>query len=567
MSIKQKIRLGTFFLFLLLAVSSSISLFYLTRLRTEATEVLKDNYISLKFAKDMQRFADSFAFAPEYTAKFDSLLQLQEKNITEKGEKAATDSVRFYFNQYQQDKAGYEAIRYHLLQITELNMLAIERKSVQAEKSGETGKTILVVILSITLIVGFTFAYNFPFIITSPIKKLTEGIRQIASKNYQHRVHIDSKDEMGELANAFNRMSERLEEFESSNLNKLIFEKARAEAVINSLKDASIGIDANAHVLFANQHALQLLGLSAPAIVGKAVKDVEAKNELFAFLMQNEATTPFKIVVAGKENYYVREVVDINGGESKVIALKNITSFKELDAAKTNFIATISHELKTPLSSSDFSLKLLENTKVGPLTPEQKELVVQLKTNNARMLRILSELLNLTQAESGKLGIKPQSVTFADLVAESVNAVQAVAREKKISIDVMVEHDMPDIQTDPDKTGWVLNNFLTNAIRYSPAGSRISVSAFLKEEKLTCEVTDNGEGIEPAYISRIFDRYFQVPGNTNKQGSGIGLAICREFIEAMGGTIYVRSEKGKGSSFGFCLPVEWPIHPNAGKEI
>lgn len=554
MSIKYKIRAGTIFLFLLLALTGGMSIYYLIKMRKEAAEVLKDNYISLKYAKDMQRSADSFLFGHRYEMRFDSLLRLQGLNITESGEKAATDSVRFYFDQYRNGHDGIDKIRYYLLEITDLNMAAIERKNLRAEKSAETGTAIMVVIISITLLVGFTFAFNLPFIVTTPIKKLTEGIRQIASKNYRHRVHIESKDEMGELADAFNRMSERLEEFESSNLNKLIFEKARAEAVINSLKDASIGIDANNRVLFANQHALQLLGMSAASIVGQAVKDVEAGNDLFSFLLQNDSTAPFKIVVAGKENYYVREMIDVS--ESKVIVLKNITSFKELDAAKTNFIATISHELKTPLSASDFSIKLLENAKVGPLTPEQRELVEQLKSDNARMLRILSELLNLTQAESGKLGVELQPVKIDGLVRQSVKAVLAAAREKNISINQAIAQDLPDMIADPDKTGWVLNNFLTNAIRYSPNGSHIEVAAFLKDNRITCEVSDNGPGIEAAYIGKIFDRYFQVPGKASKQGSGIGLAICKEFIEAMGGEIYVRSETTKGSVFGFSLPLK-----------
>ena len=178
-----------------------------------------------------------------------------------------------------------------------------------------------------------------------------------------YRIHIDNKDEFGKLADAFNEMAARLEYFESSNLNKLMFEKSRAEAVINSLKDASIGLDKNNIVLFANEQALQLLNMRNEDIVGKKTDEVAIKNDLFQFLLENNTATPFKIVVQNQENYFIKEIFEVNQDEtqSKVIVVKNITSFKELDEAKTNFIATISHELKTPLAASDFSLKLLED--------------------------------------------------------------------------------------------------------------------------------------------------------------------------------------------------------------
>jgi signal transduction histidine kinase len=186
---------------------------------------------------------------------------------------------------------------------------------------------------------------------------------------------MDRKDEFGDLANAFNTMAERLDEYEHSNLSKILFEKRRAEAVINSLKDASIGIDNKGTVLFANQQALQLLNLKEQDIIGQNQEEIKRRNDLFRFLINEQNSIPFKIVVDGKENYFTKEIIELTNENQKagqVIVLKNITPFKELDVAKTNFIATVSHELKTPLASSDFSLKLLEDERVGTLTPGAK---------------------------------------------------------------------------------------------------------------------------------------------------------------------------------------------------
>ncbi|MGZ5221183.1 MAG: HAMP domain-containing sensor histidine kinase, partial [Chitinophagaceae bacterium] len=390
----------------------------------------------------------------------------------------------------------------------------------------------------------------------SPINSLTEGIQQISKKNYHYRIHLDRKDEFGQMADAFNDMAERLEYFESSNLNKIIFEKTRAEAVINSLKEASIGIDKNGIILFANDQALQLLSMQAKDIVGKPVDDIARRNDLLRFLLEEKGSVPFKIVVDNRENYFTKEIMNIgqDGSSSKVIVLRNITSFKELDVAKTNFIATISHELKTPLASSNFSLKLLEDERVGQLSNEQKELLQNLKQDNQRMLKILSELLNMSQVEAGKIQLDIAEVKPETIVDNAVKAVLNTAREKNITIQKNYQENLGEVKADAEKTGWVLNNFLTNAIKYSSEGSTINVSIRKTENNIEFSVLDQGAGIPSEYLSKVFDRFFKVPGS-KAGGTGLGLAISKEFIEAEGGQIWVKSEIGSGSTFGFNLPM------------
>jgi two-component system, NtrC family, sensor histidine kinase KinB len=557
LSVKNKIRLGTVFLFLLVVLSGAFSIYYLVKLRGESKNVVKANYETIQYCHQMQKSLDSIGHKTAFIDTFEAQLRKQEANITEPGEPEATMDLRRSFNKL---KAGdttntnEDRISFQLQRILLLNMTAIKGKSEKAESSAESATTFLITAVTFIFIIGLTFAYNFPFIVTKPIQKLTEGIKEIGQKNYTHRIHIDSKDEFGELANAFNEMAERLQYFESSNLNKLIFEKARAEAVINSLKDASIGIDKNNSVLFANQQALQLLGLKSEDTVGKSTEDISRKNDLFKFLVENESSNPFKVVLDGKENYYVKEFIEVAQGEAKnkVMVLKNITSFKELDVAKTDFIATVSHELKTPLASSDLSLKLLEDARIGK--EEQKELIQQLKNDNQRMLKILSELLNMSQVEAGKIQLDIQSVSPYHVLENSIKAITTTAREKELYIEKKVEDELPNIKADADKINWVLNNFLTNAIKYAPFESYITIEVRKKDSQISFAVTDKGQGIDEIYLSRIFERYFQVPGRSDKKGSGIGLAICKEFIEAMGGKIWVKSSIGEGSTFGFDIP-------------
>ncbi len=159
-------------------------------------------------------------------------------------------------------------------------------------------------------------------------------------------------------------------------------------------------------------------------------------------------STPFKVVVDNRENYFTKEIIEVAQGDAKnkVIVLKNITSFKELDVAKTNFIATISHELKTPLASSDFSLKLLEDERAGNLSTEQKELIENLKQDNQRMLKILSELLNMSQVEAGKIQLNITKVVPQKIIENAIQAVSVNAKEKSITLKIFYDENLPVIK-------------------------------------------------------------------------------------------------------------------------
>ena len=558
--LKTKITLGSIFLFVLLVIVGAVNFYYLNRISAESRQIVKNNYETLSYSREMldelNTAGDSVVFE-----RFEITLQLQEKNITEKGEKELTESLRKNFNELKRNgkKDSMAAlIRKDIAGIMMVNLKAIDFKNQAAQASAEKAKTIITICLTVCLLVGFTFLYNFPSSVAGPVASVTEGIKAIEAKNYKHRINIERNDEFGEVANAFNNMAEKLDEYEHSNLAKILFEKQRAETVINSLKDASIGLDNKGKILFANQQALQLLNLKEADIVGQLKMDVEKRNDLFRFLVNEQNNIPFKIVVENKENYFTKELLDIQQKDEKagtVIVLRNITPFKELDTAKTNFMSTISHELKTPLASSDFSLKLLEDERVGNLNDEQKQLVQSLKDDNKRLLRILSELLDMSQVESGRLQLNISKVSPYTVVEKAEQFVQNAARDKSISIKKSVADNLLSINADEEKLIWVLNNFLTNAIKHSYENSEVQILVKQEEGRLVFAVKDNGKGIEEKYLPRVFERYFKVPGTSEKSGTGLGLAISKEFIEAHGGSVAVESLFGSGSTFSFSLPV------------
>ncbi|MES2004071.1 MAG: ATP-binding protein [Bacteroidota bacterium] len=554
--LKTKITLGVVFLFTLLLLVGGTGFFYLNKIIADQHDILKDNYETIDYTTNMLHVLDSAGGV----SSFEKSLTAQEDNITEPGEKEATELLRHHFNQFKLHSDSVQlltGIRNDINQIMQINLTAILKKNAMVGSKSEDAKFMITLLLTICALIGFTFVFNFPGYIANPIVKLTEGIQAIAGKKYNERIHLNRKDEFGEMAIAFNHMAEELDKYEHSNLAKILFEKQRAETVINSLRDASIGIDNNSRILFANPLALRLLNLNEADVVGKKTAQLQQQNDLFRFLLDEKSNQPFKIVLDNNEQFFSKENVDISnagGTIGNMIVLKNITPYKELDVAKTNFIATISHELKTPLASSDFSLKLLEDERVGSLNAEQKQLVQNIKEDNQRLLKILSELLDLSQVESGRIQVTITEVEPAAAIKMAVAATASAAQQKRIETEIILSPDIHSVQADEEKITWVLINFLTNAIKYSPEGSTITIKSSLLNHSILFEVADQGRGIETEHIGKVFDRFYQVPG-TGKTGNGLGLSICKEFIEAMHGDIGVESEPGKGSRFFFTLPA------------
>ena len=326
------------------------------------------------------------------------------------------------------------------------------------------------------------------------------------------------------------------------------------------MHDPVIGLDESKFIIFINDEALKITGLSRNEILNKPVQDIAVTNDLIRALivdlidpLAKRDEGPLKIFSDDKQSYFEKEIIHIEinkTGENiteligYVILLKNITIFKELDSAKTNFIATISHELKTPISSIKMSTQLLEHNETGILNDEQKQLVDGIKEDSTRLLQITGELLNMSQVETGNIQLNIQSTDPALIVRYAIDTVKIQAEHKRIKLQVDMEPDIPLIVADAEKTAWVLINFLTNAIRYSMEDSDIEVSLRRENKGALFSVKDFGKGIDSRYKKKIFERYFQIPGSL-KSGSGLGLSISKEFIETQGGTIGVLKDLAK----------------------
>lgn len=560
MRLKTKLIIGLGFLFIVILVFGILSIASINRLKDSAEQILQNNYETLVYDNNMLEALNRLPADASAWRVFEDNLRKQEANVTEQGELPATIKIRSAFEAYRLkpgDSISHNTILKSLQLINQLNQQAILQKNELVKNSAETANTWLTLIFTVLALIAFTLVVNFPSIISGPIRSLSEGIAAIAGKDYKKRIHLKQKDEFGDLANAFNTMAEKLDEYEHSNLAKIKFEKSRIETIINKMTDAIIGFDEKRNILFMNAVAESLLNLKEKEVAGKYAADIALKNDLLRRLLQNETDDELKIYADNKESYFSKERIVMKNEDQligEVIVLQNITPFHELDEAKTNFIATISHELKTPISSILMSAKLLEDERIGSVNIEQKELVQHIKEDSERLLKITGELLNLTQVEAGKIQLAFQPVLPKEILLYAIDANRTQAEQQKQTIEMRIDPLVEAVNADKEKTSWVLTNLIANAIRYSFEDSKIIVSVEQKGKTVVFSVQDFGKGIDSKYKDRIFDRYFRVPG-TKEEGTGLGLAICREFIEAQGGKIWVESDYGDGSKFSFWLPV------------
>jgi len=599
MKIKIKLALGTTTLFVLILALIVASTLFIHKLANQSGTIIKDNFASLTYCKNMQQSLihihswKKISLAEPTIEKrpklqkemlqareeFNSNLNEELHNITEAGEKELAAELKLAYEDYlealdqNKDHGEFEKLylevqnRISDLQI--MNMEAMNSKNYKAEKSSEQAVLYVSILGLVAFLLSFIILLNFPGFIANPLIEITEKIKEISNKKYDQRlIYPGRKDEIGELAEAFNLMASKLLDYEKSSITELRTEKSRIDSIVRSLNEGIILLDEFKVVKVINPVASDLLNISMEEILGQYAPDVAIKNDLFRELIKNLEDDnlidqkPIRITIGNEENFFQKELFKVHreNQDTKekeiagyIISLRNITEFKKLDLAKTNFIAVVSHELKTPISSINLSLKLLKDERIGTLNEEQKKLIESIKDETLRLSKITAELLDISQVETGNIRLNIEEVSPVDIVKFSEAVLKPHIRDKNIELVNEIAKDIPKVKADLEKTVWVMTNLLVNATRYSPANSkiRVGVNSFSKEVQFSVE--DNGPGIDPKNKEKIFQRFVQVDASKQREGVGLGLAISKEFIQEQGGKIWVESELGVGSKFVFTL--------------
>ncbi len=602
MKVKTKITLGLVFLFSVIVLLGIITIHYLNLLTSQNQNLLKENYQSLEYTHELLNSLGDIrnSFEPDPTSRialntvdfklesailrFEDNLRKQRAISIEEGEIQLVEEIENEFQALKEylavtrTKDYYferllpllEDISLNIGQIYLLNEQTINYRTQRAEATASRVIYTVAGIIVFCILIAFSFMVRFPAYVAEPVDKFSEAIDQMAKGDYTARVNINSKDEFGKLGIAFNDMASKMDEFERLNLSKLMTEKKRIETMIQKISEGIIGLDANFNILFINPFAKKLLGISRQKIKGLSAKDLSLQNPIFQNVIQDlieaqgssKRYTRNKLVKGSLDNktaYFIRKVIityatseedqEMNG---YILMLKNITEFKEMDQAKTNFIATVSHELKTPISAIKMSLRLLKDQRLGRLEEEQTEMVESIEWETNRLLNITQELLNATELEGGSIKLNLEQVRPEVIVEEAIDSVITLAEDRGITIKKDMAEDLPTLLVDEDKVTWILVNFLTNSIKYSPVDSQVEINVSNHSEFIEFSVKDQGSGISEEHQKRIFDRYYRIPGSGGK-GTGLGLSISKELIQKMGGQIGLESKIGRGSRFYFRL--------------
>lgn len=404
-------------------------------------------------------------------------------------------------------------------------------------------------------------------VLIKPAEELTETVKQIGKGKLDLKIDVLSDDEIGQLSREFNKMTERLRQYEQMNIEKILSEKRKSEAIVESISDGLMVTDMQMRILHINSVMAELLGVPEAEAIGVPAGTLVRDERLMSHLRASRGASQDPILPIlqferqGRMHYFRLKLSQIFNGEGKlygvVTLLQDVTQFKELDRMKSDFIATLSHEFRTPVTSITMSVDLLNQGILGALNPRQKELVDSAKEDCERLTKLARELLQLSKLESGRVQLRNEELNIRTVVEFSLRPLLLQFQEKNIRLVNDVPATLPVITADEQQVSWIITNLATNALKYTEPGGTVRLSAREEKEALMVSVEDTGQGIAEEHLEKIFDKFVQIKQRTDSRpGSvGLGLAIAKEIVESYGGKIWVTSRLGKGSTFSFTLPL------------
>ena len=599
-SLRQKLFLGFGGLLLIIAMTGIQSISKVTELGDAIDVILRENYQSVLACQNMKESLERMDSGALFILsgyekegresidgnlpEFEKALAIELNNITlpGEGEKAAQLGELFakykatiqgmedritpyekrrdiYFNElfplFRNIKGTADAI----LNLNQQNMYdANQAARHKATKAREQ--------MYFLLILGALLAMAYVFFIGKwilrPIERLTQSAEEIKQGNLDLIVKTDTRDEIGRLSEAFNAMAASLREVRRSDEAKLVRIQHSTQQTFDNLPDAVAILDLEGKVEMATETAGNIFGLKRniriEGIPLRWITDLY-RNALkgdHASAKENAAAVVQHFVNA-EEHFFRPMTAPILNNRKELIGiiliLKDVTDQLEQDELKKGVISTVSHQLKTPLTSIRMAIHLLLDEKVGHLTPKQQELLIAAREDSERLHKILDSLLDISRIVSGKMAMEFHAVPPHQIVSETVESFRGAALGYGVKIHTLLPGDLPEVWADTMRIGHVFANLLSNALKYTASGDTVTVTAQVGEEQVEFSVSDTGKGIPEQYLSRIFDPFFRVPGQEADTGTGLGLSIVKEIVEAHGGTVAVKSKAGEGTIISFTL--------------
>jgi two-component system, NtrC family, sensor histidine kinase KinB len=416
-----------------------------------------------------------------------------------------------------------------------------------------------------TLMAGFVIAtgvtYALSRSIARPIQNLTDTAKQLGEGNLDQHVPVQSRDEVGMLAAAFNKMAAQLRAYRQSSTEKILQAQQTTESALRAFPDPIL--------VFSPDREIQLHNAAAEGFLRQIGGNLDSLGPLTAYIDQSlKGSADFQptsfekaipVSLEGSDKFFLPRVLTMRNETGApvgvVVVLQDVTRFRMADDVKTDLIATVSHELKTPLTSMQMAVYLLLEEKVGPLNLKQTELLLAARSNSDRLFEMIEDLLDLARFEGGAALIEKKAISAQELIEETAEREKELIVSRGRELKVEKDAHLPRVAVSRARIDQVFSNLVSNAVKYSPPGSTITFSAKREDARnVRFSIRDEGAGVPRELRRRIFDKFFRA-SESGDEGAGLGLSIAREIVLAHGGNIGVESEDGKGSEFFFTLPA------------
>lgn len=630
LTLRKRILLGYAIIaaVLVIAVGWSVASFW--RLRTALRDVLVENYRSVVAAESMvaalerqdsgvlmyvagERELGESTFAQSQT-DFHVWYARAIDNITVPGEREILIAIEQEYSRYS---AGYLTLRESLLahgpEVARRQYLDIEYPSfskirelcadlqrinsenmMRADKiAGQEARRATVSVGSVAILAivsAVALATKTSSRILDPLARLKETVADMAHGHFGHEISTGRRDEVGELADEFSNLIRVLRKKEEETVGRFAKQQAKLESLVKSLSDGIVVLDADFRVEMLNPKAEAFLNVTDEDAYGLHFLEILDDQAVFGAIKKSleNKVVPKAIDAVNSTVIYESKVKARHREETRyhavtalpirtqagsltgvVVVFSDITKYKELDEVKSQFVSTAAHEFRTPLTSITMSVGLLLETEEIRDNKKVRPLIDMIRDDAGRLTRMVNELLDLSKIQAGKIEVRRVSVAASDLVDEALKPFRAEFSDRSIELAKDVPSEFK-VRADPDKIVWVIYNLVGNALRYTPAGGRVTVGARSGDSQaVELYVSDTGQGIAREDQTRIFQRFFQVTGNgihSLPGGAGLGLAISKEIVEAHGGRIWVESQPGKGSTFVFTLQSASKVTETGAKQ-
>ncbi len=590
--LRNRILLGVAPLIILLMVVGGYAVWLFVRLGGAVNTTLHENYTSIVAMRDLREHAlriDQALLA--YHAKTATLPQTQSTLeqqaalcrsnveaelaiITEPGERLAADQLETRNEAFltaataalspdADTEAGVTPTLGKLLEaasaILGINENAMTQKDHRARDTARQSTRIMLLAIAAAVPLGLYFAYRLSGVVLRPIQRLTESARELGEGNLDQVLPVSSQDELGQLAGAFNKMAGKLRAYRQTTSDELVHARQATEIVFAALLDPIIIFSADGKIAYQNPASERLRKKLAGTettlpVVPLAMKVIQGGGDY----LPESFDQSICVRVDDREKFLLPRVIGLqDGGAGAVVILHDITRFRLLDDVKTNLVATVSHELKTPLTSIRMAVYLLLEERIGALNPKQTELLIASRDDAERLLDLINNLLDLAKLESGASVSERRAQDPQELVRQALDASREVASAAGAQLVMQIASNLPPVAVSVDQLRHVFSNLVSNAAKHSPPGEEIVLAARTEDDgrSVRFSVTDRGPGIPPAERERVFEKFYRLPGEP-REGAGLGLAICREIVRSHDGQIgVVPAQGGRGSEFFFTLPV------------